>query len=270
MYRTLEYYSPGGLSGNDISESDDPLALATAVSIVGSEAWLQDLWDNGPVDAYTNALETIYDLGSLLVYEDLGFQPFALDVARLPFSSQVVHNQVAHQTKRGRASRNAIELGLPSASRADLTQIVELRTSDEFALFRERYSDLLSRITSDLPLEREEFDAQFYELANDLLRTDVDRLTRQVTRRHLWRDVILPGALLVGGTLLDFAMFHLPSASSLATGTVAADVAIRGHRQRRTHQREVHVLNILTSGLGPIAPHVNAFHDEILVHRHGR
>lgn len=269
MYRTLEYYSPGG-SENDISDSDDPLALSAAVSTVGSESWLQDFWDDDDIDSYTRALEVICDLGSLLVYDDLGFQPFILGEPSSPFESNLVRTTVDQQVRLSPHSRNALELGLPAAARADLKQIVRLRTSDEFGLFRERYSDLLSRIRSELPLEKEQFDLQFYELASDLLRRDIERLTREVQRRSVWREIVAPGALLVGGTVLDFAVFHLPSASSLATGTVAADVAMRGRKQRQKNRGELYVLNLLTSGLGQLRGEMPSRVDEILLGRHGR
>lgn len=144
----------------------------------------------------------------------------------LSVSISVIVNSGNLAKAPNRAQRIAIDLiryDIPGIGDVDLGTILKIRENeDAFEAFRREFGGLMDRVHQEQPAEQQEFEREFRQAADDILRPRIDEVNKALQVPVIEKSLI-PAALSVGAG----AMAHsfLGVSAFPATATAAAFLA---------------------------------------------
>lgn len=121
-----------------------------------------------------------------------------------------VDNLALPAKKAQRIATELIRYDIPGIGNADLGNILEIRQNeDAFEAFRRDFGTLIDRAHQEHPSDQEEFDREFRQAADDILRPRIDEVNKTLSVSAV-EKLLVPAALSVGAGWAAHAFLGVP------------------------------------------------------------
>ncbi len=150
----------------------------------------------------------------------LDYSPVAGDeaaCAALMQEYRLANNLPVPPNKAHRIATDLIHYDIPGVGDVDLRTILEIRRNeDAFEAFRRTFGGLMESVHQEQPTDQREFEKEFCQAADDLLRPRIDDVNKTLSVSVI-EKALVPAALSVGAGVVAHSFLGVPAFPVTAT-----------------------------------------------------
>jgi hypothetical protein len=131
--------------------------------------------------------------------------------AALTQEYKIADNLTLPANKTQRIATELIRYDIPGIGNADLKTILKIRQNeDAFEAFRIDFGDLIDRVHQEQPVDQREFEKEFRQAADDILRPRVEEVNKAFSVSFIEKTLV-PAALSVGAGVVAHSFPGVPA-----------------------------------------------------------